>query len=295
MAKPFIEYRHVFVNSENRDTYLYPSGNSYVLHLTTPIQNIKRVELLHASVPNTFYTLSNGSNVLSVSNITVEQGAPLTNVSIPPGFYSGPGLATEITNAISNITNISVTYLSNEGKFLFSRSSNTFTVQPNTDEIKTMLGLDSSTNSTNVSVSGGTYYPLYSDNTRYVDKEFLKSTKVANLHPTEGIFLDVEELRTNLNEDALAQTTQETGFFTGNNIRRTFGLIPLDVNGGEIKRYKKTTDYDFAIDYPYAIQSIDRLSISWLDRTGSQVNFQGLNDNSFLLRFHTIRDSKKNP
>ena len=75
----------------------------------------------------------------------------------------------------------------------------------------------------------------------------------------------------------------------GKNISRTFGLIPMDVNGGEIKRYKKTTDYDFAIDYPYPIQSLSKLTVRWVDKNGDIVNFNGLDDNSFLLRFHTFR------
>ena len=54
--------RLVFADSHNRDSALYPSGNSYVLHLTTPIKNIERVDLVSARVPNTLYNLTNGSN-----------------------------------------------------------------------------------------------------------------------------------------------------------------------------------------------------------------------------------------
>lgn len=297
-VKPFIEYKHVFVSSENRDQTKFPSGNTYVLHLTTPVKNIKRVELLCASVPNTMYTLSDGTNVISVSNVNATQGEDLTQISIPPGYYTGSGLASEITNAISNISNITTTFLSNEGKFLFTRpSTNPFSIQVNSAELRNMLGMVSGViDSDNVATdSTSLTIPLYSDNSRYRDKDFIKSTSVANLHPEEGIFLDIEQLRTNLNEDALPQTSEQIGFYTGQNIRRTFGLIPLDVNGGEIKRFKKTTDYDFAIDYPYPIQSIDRVNVSWINKSGIPVNFQGYNDNSFLLRFHTVADSKKNP
>lgn len=37
----------LFADSKNRD---YPSGNSYVLHLTRPIKNIERVDLVSALV-----------------------------------------------------------------------------------------------------------------------------------------------------------------------------------------------------------------------------------------------------
>ena len=298
MTLPYIEYKHIFVSSENRDQTKYPSGNNYVLHFTSPIKNVKRVELLHATVPNTIYTLSSGTNVISVSNTSATQGEDLVQISIPPGFYSGTGLASEITNAISNISGITTTYLTNEGKFLFTRSSNDpFSIQVNSSELRTMLGVDSGViDSSNVTTDYQSLeIDLYSDNLRYRDKDFIKSTRVGNLHPSEGIFLDIEELRTNLNEDALPQVSNEVGFFTGQNIRRTFGLIPLDVNGGDIKRFKKSSDYDFAIDYPYPIQSIDRLTVSWMGKNGTPVDFQGYNDNSFLLRFHTIASMKKNP
>ena len=44
--------RLLFADSKNRDVQLYPSGNSYVLHLTTPIKDIERVDLVSARVPH---------------------------------------------------------------------------------------------------------------------------------------------------------------------------------------------------------------------------------------------------
>jgi len=38
----------LFADSKNRDVALYPSGSSYVLHLTTPIKDIERVDLVSA-------------------------------------------------------------------------------------------------------------------------------------------------------------------------------------------------------------------------------------------------------
>ena len=48
-----MEVRQLFVSSENRDITLYPSGNSYTLHITEPIKDIARVELLYACFPTT--------------------------------------------------------------------------------------------------------------------------------------------------------------------------------------------------------------------------------------------------
>lgn len=281
-----VEVKTLFVSSENRDTTLYPDGNSYVLHINTPIKEIRRVELLHASVPNTLYNVTNGSNVFGIQATADNQGDAYIYFSIPEGFYSGSGLATEITNAVNNLTNVTVNYLSNEGKFLFSRptaSSGTFSLIINTTEMQDVLGLSSETNSSNVAAETSGEITLYSNNTRYDGKEFIKSSTIVNLHPNEGIFLDILELRTPYTEDAKDLDN------SGQSMRRSFGLIPMDANGGNIKRFKKTTDYDLVIDYTYPIQKLDRLTVNWVDRNGQIVNFNGANDNSFMLRFHTLR------
>lgn len=289
MAKYVTEFKHVFVTSDNRDVDIYPNGNNYVLNITnTPIKSIKRVELLHASVPNSLYTITVGTDVIAVSNTIASQGESLTTFSIPPGFYSGPGLAQELTGVLSGSAGVTVTYLQNEGKYLFTRTGNDFSLQVLSTELSTMLGFSNGVVNNSVSVATETdlNLPLYSNHSRYTGKEFVKSTTIANLHPNEGIFLDIEELRTNNNEDAVPWTGNT---HTGHNISRSFGLIPMDVNGGDIKRYKKTSDFDFAIDYPYPIQSLSKLTVQWLDKNGNRVNFNGANDNSFLLRFHTFR------
>ena len=274
-----MEVRNIFVSSENRDKTLFPYGNSYVLHLTTPVKQIMRAELVHASVPNTQYNITNGSNIITLSNTI---GSDVT-FSIPEGFYGGTSLATELTNAVSNSTAITVSYLQNEGKFLFARTGNTFTLSTTIPDI---LGHPPS-DSSNVSVQVGPVIPLYSDNTRYRGKEFIKSSRVANLPPNEGIFLDVSELRSVFNEDAKASTTQN--FYSGQNMSRSFGLIPMDVVSGNVKRFKKMNDFNLTIDYKYPIQKLDRLTVRYVDRNGQLINFNGAEDNSFILRLHTLR------
>lgn len=287
------ETRNVFVSSENRDTAAYPNGNSYTLHLTTPIKDISRVELLHASVPNTMYNLTVGSDVMAFSNATSSIGDPLTYFSLPVGFYGATVLSEQIQNAISNTSNIVVDYLEAEGKFLFTRDTSPdgpFQMQPGTDEMARLLGFDDTSllTSTNVAVETDLNLPLYSDHLLYRGKEFIKSTRVINLNANEGVFLDIEELRSVFNEDARAITGNT---YSGQNMSRSFGLIPMDVTGGAVKRFKKETDYDLSIDYPNVIRKLDRLTVRWVDKNGQLLNFNGLDDNSFILRFHTLRQN----
>jgi hypothetical protein len=47
-----METHYLVVNSNLRDTTMYPNGNAYIMHLLNPIEDIVRVELIQASVPN---------------------------------------------------------------------------------------------------------------------------------------------------------------------------------------------------------------------------------------------------
>jgi hypothetical protein len=296
-----IQVKNVFATSENRDTSLYPNGNAYTLYLTNPIKNIEKVELLYASIPNTLYNLTSNTNFISFSNTATQQTTidKLATFSIPNGFYGASSLSNDITNAISNTTAITVTYLTSEGKFLFTRSSTTgpFSMSINTPEAAKLLGFSPSVvgtviDSVNVAVQTSLTIPEYSDNTTYRGVEFIKSTQIADLIVTEGLFLDIEELRTICNEsaDKLATGLDTT---SGQTPSRSIGIIPLDVTSGAIKNFKKSADFDLEVAFPYPIQKLNRLTVKWLDKSGQIVNFNGSNDNSFLLRFHVIPENKK--
>lgn len=295
-----LEVRNIFCSSESRNVTRDPYGNSYTLHLTTPIKDVAKVELLFASVPNTLYNVVEGTSLIALSNTATASGAigTLQHFSIPQGFYSGPSLATELQNSVSNLTDLSISYLVNEGKFLFTRptSTATFSLYSNTSELSSLLGFSNANtqtvlnSQTPAAYAGTLTVPLYTDNSRYVAQNFIKSDHVANLNPNEGIFLDIAELRTIMNEDALGLNEGEgVGFYSGDNMRRSFGLIPMDVSSGAVKRFKKTSDFDFSIDYPYPVEKLSRLTVKWVDKTGKVVNFNGLENNSFLLRCHTLR------
>ena len=282
------EVKNLFVSSKNRDTTLYPSGNNYVLHLTNPIKDIHKVELLTCSVPNSLYNITNGSNVVQANN----SADVLTGYSIPEGFYSGSGLANEVRSAVYLTSNIEVIYKGNEGKFMFKRTPiQPFDLSFKNEQIARIFGFTDNLLKTSQNPPAlGNPMPLYSENETVNNYSYLKSNVVANLNPNDGIFLDISELRTPFNEDCKKSESQ-FNFYSGQNISRTFGLIPMDVSSGAIKNFKKETDYDLTTSYPNPISSLDRLTIQWLDKDGHRVNFNGADDNSFILRFHTLRRS----
>ena len=290
-----LENKNIYVTSANRDTEKYPYGNSYTLYLTTPIKDISTVELLYASVPNTVYNLNDGSQVIGFTN---KYDPNLTSMSsVAPGFYSSCTLATAVYNATSNASGVNVSFLGGEGKFLFT-SSTFFVMVIRTAELASLMGFDS--------IPDCFEYSEDSRNTPYADdlafkteQYFIKSKYVVEMNPIDGVFLDIQELRTMYNECAPvgspfsamlqppSQNPQSPSFFANSN--RSFGMIPMDVSSGFIKRFKKSTDYDLSIRYPYPIQKLDRLTVNWIDRNGNLVNFNGADTNSFILRFHTLR------
>lgn len=269
MRRSSPKIHHVFVSAESRDYTQYPNSNTYTLHITSPIKNISKVELLHASIPNTMYNITNGTDILTISDNVI--------FSIAPGFYNAVNLAVELQNAIYNYYGMIVEYIEPEGKFVFSvpDTAQDFSILCNTDEIARLLGFTNGV--TYNSTTDGT------NNVRYAGKKYIKSNTLTNISINECVFLDIEELRTTQNEDAMTITGDT---YSGQNIRNTFGYIPMDVNPGSIKRFKKTTDYDFTVNYSYPIPKIDRLSIRWLDKQGKSLVFNGIDDNSFLLRFY---------
>ena len=260
--------RLIFADSSNRDSNLYPNGSSYTLHLTRPVRNVERVELVSARVPNTIYNLVIGSNVLTVNT---------SNVSMNPGFYSVYTLAQDISALQSTFT---LTYTPEEGHFIFSGSTQ-FTIKINSQELATMLGI--AYNTTLTSALAGPTYP------GYVGKYIIRSSTLVDMSTTDMAVLDIEELRTPFNVDTGAlQST--TGTISGSNINRCFAPIILDVGSGCYKSFTEGRDYRVSIDYPEPINSLQRLTVRWIDTQGNPLNFQGLNNNTFILRLHLTPD-----
>jgi hypothetical protein len=248
------------------------------MHLTNPIHDVTRVELVQASVPNVIQNLPDGANVISLDGSTF---------SLPNGFYSANGLAAEVQNAIEPVTNVSVTYLSNEGKYLLSRP----TTDPNgnftltlSSTLATLMGFTSTSAGTSASVANDTpptTFALYANNDRYQNTTFLKSDQLVNLTADNYVFLDVAELNTSRMQQA---QKIETNSFSTSASQNNFGPIVLDVSSGAIKHFSETSDYIYAVDYYPPISQLSRVTVRWRKTDGTPINFQGLNENSFMLK-----------
>ena len=278
-----METHYLVVNSNLRDTTLYPSGNSYTMHLTNPIHDVTRVELVQASVPNVIQNVPDGSDIIQVSNL---ENNSLHSFSIPNGFYSASGLGAEIQNAINPVTGIDVTYLSNEGKYAFLRSNtySAFDLKPSA-LLANLMGFSDTSTKTAVEVSdlsnATATFPLYANNDRYRENFFIKSDQLVNLTADNYIYLDVAELNTSRMQQA---QKIETNSFSTSASQNNFGPIVLDVSSGAIKHFSETSDYIYAVDYYPPISQLSRVTVRWRKTNGTPINFQGLNENSFMLK-----------
>ena len=272
----------LFVDSKNRDKTLYPSGNSYTLHLTTPIRNITRIDLVSAKIPNTTY------NLTATSNIVING----SNVSMVPGFYSTSSFCTEFNN--SNQTTVRVNYSAAEGRFIFYGAS--LSSLSATGQLSNIIGI------TSASAFAASSNPVYATNTLYAGMNLIKSSNVIDLSTNDYVWLDIDELRTQISIDAKSLISMpaggpsaETGISTflqtyqGLTSATSFAMIHMDVASGGIKTFKEKTDYTISNLYPSRIDNLTRLTIKWLDINGLPVSFNGLDNNSFTLRIHSLK------
>jgi len=268
MADDSQRVKYVYVDSSSRDTTLYPSGNTYTLHLTAPLHSVVRVDLVNAKVPNTLYNITAGTNIFTFKSV---------QYSIAPGYYSSQGLASALTKTTGG-TLLTVTYLTDEGRFVFTASAS-FTMTANTLELQRALGVAAGTLTSFTAASS----PIYVNDPTYTGLNMYKSTTLVMLSVTEYVFLDIEELRTTSVLDAKKLINGTTD---GSTIRSTFGMVPLDVSSGSIKNFKEGSDYKQYLDYDTPIPKIQRLTVRWLNNKGIPVDFQGFNNNAFTLRVH---------
>ncbi len=262
--------REIYLDSRRRSE---PYGNSYTLFIQNPLKNVTRAELVSATIPNTIYNITHGTNIFSVND---------TNVySVANGFYSSSSLVNSLKNGFAQ-ADVNFSFLCEEGKFIFY-SPNTFTVNVFSNEFSIITGFPS--NTTLVSNIATFSNGMYSTST-YYGMHFVKSSNVANFKTCgEYIYLDIDELRRPHSIDAVNNVYNSQS-------STIFAVVPLDVPSGSIKTFKERTDYSISVEYPKPIDQIDRLTVRWLDYEGNVVNFNGVDENALILRFH---EEKINP
>jgi hypothetical protein len=268
----------VYVDSKNRDSNLYPSGNSYVLHLTNPITDVVQVDLVSAKIPNTQYNLADGTAALTFNG---------TVMNLIPGYYTAAALVDEINLRLATQFS-NVRWESFDGRFLFQNNGPFTLVVSNS--ISKLLGLTPGTH-TSVAASSN---PAYAQSLA-ASAHYIKSAHIVDLTVDEYLFLDINELRTPTTGEALAMNPNGSGTYSGGNARNSFAMIPVSINSGTVKAFSESADYAIKVEYPHPINKISRLTIDWIDGNGNSIDFHGFNNNSFVLRFHKAKKEEPPP
>lgn len=246
---------YIHVDSKNRDVKRFPYGNTYTVSLPHVIKSVVRVDLVTAKVPNSMYNLTEGTNVFSTSTVTV---------SMNPGFYSAQLLMDEMNERLG--VSESIQYLQAEGKFIYLTNDSTSSITVASSEMSKMLGLNQTVTYTvtalPVAISGFSYG--------------VKSERVVDFSLNEFVFLDIEEFRTPFFSDASSNT----------NAGNMFAVVPMDVPSTHVKTFKENTDYVMSQALT-SQQTISKLTIHWYDKNLRHLNFQGFENNGFILRVHT--------
>jgi hypothetical protein len=254
--------REIYIDSRRRSE---PFGNSYTLFIQNPLKNVTKAELVSATVPNTIYNITQGVNIFSVNETA--------NCSISNGFYSSASLVNSLKAGLGD--GVELSFICEEGKFIF-HSANSFTVNVYSTEFSIITGFKNGLEISNLATfSNGVY-----SSSAYYGQNFVKSSNVANFKTCgEYIYLDIDELRRPHSIDAVNNVYNSQS-------STIFAVVPLDVPSGCIKTFKENTDYKIAVEYPKQIDQIDRLTVRWLDYDGNVVNFNGVDENALILRFH---------
>jgi hypothetical protein len=233
------------------------------MYIQNTLKNVEKVELVTATIPNTVYNITDGTGIITFGSV------PIT---INSGFYSACNIVSTIIGALPLGSEIKGKFVEAEGKIVFYSTSN-FNMTVNSQEL--------------ANISGFVKDVLYTATQDPVSSTwYVKSNTVVNMKSLgDYIFLDILELRRPFESDAVSDVYSSESFIN-------FATIPMDVDSGSIKTFKEMSDYRVSVTYPRILDRIDRLTINWLDTNGNSINFNGVDENSFILRFYMKDDER---
>ena len=265
------------VQVDSRDRETSASANNYVMHLTEPVKQIKNIIIRDIQVPNSTYNIVAGKNTFHTSALSP------TLVTVAPGSYSGLDLASHIFNITTSTATDptwNVVYDTGSKKFIFNQVAVfTMTFNMASEDLADTLGFDI-TPSTLVRDEAN-YTDLYYVNDVTLQASFIPSDRVANLVKDKYFYLAIEEL-----SDPRVQTAKRadtSGGFSGNNLSRIFGKVPVYSGPGSDIFFDRNGMFTLHRRYISPLSSLSRLSIKWMNYKGDLIDFNGLTDNSFTL------------
>ena len=258
------------VQVDSRDKETSASANNYVMYLTEPVRQIKNIIIRDIQVPNSTYNVVAGKNTFTIDAVTV---------TLAPGSYSGLDLASHIFNVTTGQAGLDATwnvvYDTGSKKFIFTQTS-VFAITFGSSDLADTMGFDNTT-----AYSSASYAEDYYVKDVTLQASFIPSDRVANLVKEKYFYLSIDEL-----SDPRVQTAKRTnsaGGFSGNNLSRIFGKVPVYSGPGSDIFFDRNGMFTLQRRYVSPLTSLSRLSIKWMDYKGDLIDFNGLTNNSFTL------------
>ena len=259
---------YIHVDSRNRDTALFPFSNTYTVFLNKPIMNVTRVDLVSAMVNNP--TTTYGYIWLDITELRTPstydaRKLTLTNV--------GP-LASPIVPILTISTLVTSTTIAGQANQVYTNIASTATGN-GTGARFTVTRNGTGVPSVTLVVAGSGY--------SVGDTITLAGATVGGATPTDNITFTVATIGTNqIQRNQTSSLTPAT----------SFAVIPMDVATNAQRTFKETTDYAWSVTYPSRLDSIERLTVRWLDKDGAVVTFgtggsTTYDPNMFVLRVYT--------
>ena len=133
---------------------------------------------------------------------------------------------------------------------------------------------------------------------RNIARAELVSAMLPSINVSQFVCLDILELRSPQHQtaDALTRSTRSNVMtVTSNSFNGAFAVLPVKVSG-TYEFYNQ--NYRIGTKYPYAIDTLDRLTITWRQPNNGTPYYDSVSNldlgrNMFLLRFETIVEDLK--
>ena len=133
---------------------------------------------------------------------------------------------------------------------------------------------------------------------RNIARAELVSAMLPSINVSQFVCLDILELRSPQHQtaDALTRSTRSNVMtVTSNSFNGAFAVLPVKVSG-TYEFYNQ--NYRIGTKYPYAIDTLDRLTITWRQPNNGTPYYDSVSNldlgrNMFLLRFATIVEDLK--
>lgn len=223
----------MYVNSRDRNIEESKSSTDFVINLRKTIRNINEIDITGVCIPNTIYTINTNNNKLIITYGIVGFAEYVYSLVLDEGNYTGPELATELQDKMTNVMSIAntetggtwaVTYIEKINKF-----SITLTVEgwDNTEpepEFKTVRVIITETQLSNLlGIGDGTdndYSVSVEKPEGLANDETLEIPigKQADLIPVKSLYITSKILTDSINTSYVSSLKKKVEITTENNI-----------------------------------------------------------------------------